>query len=248
MSARLSIVIPTLNERQRLPRTLASASLAANAETVVVDGGSHDGTRAVARRCGARCLASAPGRGRQMNRGVEVASGELLLFLHADTVLPDGFDTRIRETLDRPDVVAGAFRLSFGRASIGLRLIAAGANLRSRLLQLPYGDQALFLSKRTFLEIGGYPEWPILEDYDLVRRLRRRGRIASCPQGVVTSPRRFQESGPWRTTWRNQCVILGAIAGVSPAALARWSHRERGASREDGDGRSSADETAQAGR
>jgi hypothetical protein len=106
-------------------------------------------------------------------------------------------------------------------------VIEAAVNLRSRWLKMPYGDQAIFLPADEFYRVGGFPELPIMEDFELVRRLRRRGRIAMAPDAVVTSARRWQSVGPWRTTWINQRVVMGYYLGVSPERLARW-YRDAG--------------------
>lgn len=220
----LSIVIPALNEAPHLPATLARCGLA-GAEVIVVDGGSTDGTAARARALGARVITSAPGRGRQMNAGAAEARGDILLFLHADTLLPEGFAGRVVRTLARPGVVAGAFRLAIDAPGAGLRLVELWAGWRSRGLQLPYGDQALFLGAREFRRLGGYRDMPLMEDFDLVRRLRRRGRVVTLPQAARTSARRWQSLGVFRTTVVNQLVVAGYLAGVSPARLARWYGR-----------------------
>jgi len=143
------------------------------------------------------------------------------LFLHADTRLPEGFDAHVRRALGQPRVVAGAFRLRIDGPQRTLRLIECGVNLRSRCLQMPYGDQALFLKAETFRTVGGFPELPIMEDFELVRRLRRHGRIAIADAAVTTSARRWNAFGALRTTWTNQMVIIGYYLGVSPGRLAR---------------------------
>jgi hypothetical protein len=130
--------------------------------------------------------------------------------------------------LARPGVAAGAFRLRIDGAGRSLRLIQRIANLRAACLQMPYGDQALFLHHDTFDQLGGFAELPILEDFDLVRRLRRLGRVAIAPAEVVTSARRWCRLGPWRTTWINQIVLLGHYLGVRPQRLADWYGDGRG--------------------
>lgn len=224
----ISVIIPTLNEAEYLLPTLLSVKGSANVETIVVDGGSTDGTAEIAHRAGCRVFFSPPGRALQMNAGAALASGSILLFLHADTRLPKRFDRHVRRVFDRPksivqpEPVAGAFQLRIDGRQHALRWIELGVSLRSRLLQLPYGDQTLFLKARTFHSLGGFADLPIMEDFELVRRLRRLGRIVIAPASVITSGRRWQVLGPWRTTWINQKMILGFLLGISPARLARW--------------------------
>ena len=119
-------------------------------------------------------------------------------------------------------MIAGAFRLQIDGAGRWLRLIERVANLRARYLHMPYGDQAVFLRRETFESLGGFADLPIMEDYELSRRLRRRGRIELADASAVTSARRWQTLGPWRTTWINQMIVLGYHLGVSPERLARW--------------------------
>ena len=221
-ATRISVIIPTLNEANHLPQALASLRDTRNVETIVVDGGSDDGTREIAAGSGCRLLRSPPGRALQLSVGARAASGGVLLFLHADTRLPPGFDAAVRATLEKPGVVAGAFRLRIDALGWPFRIIERAADLRSRLLQMPYGDQSVFVSKGVFHEVGGFPEFPIMEDLEFVRRLRRRGRIRITSLAVMTSGRRWLELGPWRTTWINQKVILGYYLGVSPNRLVAW--------------------------
>ena len=167
---------------------------------------------------------SAKGRARQLNAGAAAATGPLLFFLHADTRLPEGFEGHIRDTLGQPGVVAGAFELEIQSPRRSLRIIETLATFRSRYLQLPYGDQGLFMRVEAFHGVGGFPELPIMEDFELASRLRRRGRIVIAPARVATSPRRWQRLGPWRVTWMNQLMVLGYYLGVSPDRLAKWYH------------------------
>ena len=217
----LSIVIPTLNEKRTIEQTLRPIVGLKDVEVIVVDGGSGDATTDIARRMGIHVVPVRPGRGRQMNAGAALASGEVLLFLHADTKLPGGFQEHVWSTLDR-GAVAGAFPLRIDDEHSGLRWIEWGANLRSRYLQMPYGDQGLFVRSELFHRIGGFPNWPLMEDYELCRRLRRHGRILLAPAAVSTSARRWMKLGLWRTTFINQLCIAGFRLGVSPERLARW--------------------------
>jgi len=189
-------------------------------ELIVVDGGSTDGTVEIARQFGAHVVHSAPGRGVQLNAGAGAASCPVLLFLHADTLLPPRFVEFVDGALKDNRVVAGAFRLGIDADSMSLRIVERCANLRSRWLGLPYGDQALFMRRQTFDEVGGFPELPMMEDYALVRRLKRAGRIAIVAESVTTSARRWESRGVWRTTLANQMCVLGYSLGISTERLA----------------------------
>ncbi len=218
----ISIIIPTLNERENIGFTLAELGKVAGIEIIVVDGGSHDGTTQVAESLGARVISVPPGRAGQMNAGAAGAAGEILLFLHADTLPPAGFVRRVRQTLALPHVVAGAFNLSINGRGISLRLIEWLVRRRSELFQLPYGDQAIFLKTDRFRSMGGFQDMPIMEDFEFVRRLRRQGRIVVLPEAASTSARRWRKLGVMRTTLINQAVIIGYFCKVSPTRLAGW--------------------------
>lgn len=215
----LSIIIPTLNEESKLSDTLTRLQRASSIETIVVDGGSQDRTCQIARQFGTRLLEVSGGRAAQQNAGAALAKGELLLFLHADTLLPYGYDELIRSALEPPGNVAGAFRFKTDHPGKVLRVVEIFANLRSYLLKLPYGDQGLFMEKRVFHEIGGFSPMPIMEDFELVLRLRRRGRVVTLNSAVLTSGRRWQQFGVLRTTLINQIMILVFFAGLSSTKL-----------------------------
>ncbi len=223
---RVSVIVPTLNEALTVAATLASIGDASDMEVIVVDGGSSDETVEAARAFDVKILVSAPGRAKQMNAGAAAATGDALLFLHADTRLPRGFEEHVRRTLDRPGAVAGAFRLRIDAPARRFRAIERVINWRSGRLQMPYGDQALFLRARLFREMGGFPDIPIMEDFEFVRRLRRRGTVGIVFLPVVTSARRWLALGPWRTTLFNQMAIAAYYAGVSLPRIARWYRRD----------------------
>jgi rSAM/selenodomain-associated transferase 2 len=154
-----------------------------------------------------------------------VAQGEILLFLHADTQLPPNFEALVRQTLAQPGVVAGAFDLAIDGPGWGLRWVEWGVKWRSRWLRLPYGDQALFLTAERFHRLGGFAKLPIMEDFDLVQRLNRQGRLAMVPVPVITSSRRWQRLGVWRTTLANQAMVAGYRLGLDVQHLAHWYRR-----------------------
>jgi rSAM/selenodomain-associated transferase 2 len=228
MPAAISIIIPTLNEEECLGKTLAHLHGVSDVEIIVVDGGSTDSTRQVARDFGVRVLASACGRAVQMNTGAAAAGGAIYLFLHADSLLPVGFVDNILRTLAKSGVAAGAFRLHIDGGDRRLRFIEQFVLLRSVFLRLPYGDQAIFLTASMFDSIGGYPVQPLMEDYELVRRLRRRGRLEILPQAVTTSARRWRQLGIVQTTLLNQMIVFAYLAGVAPERLARWYRGKAG--------------------
>ncbi len=223
----LSVIIPTLNEAGGLAATLERVRDAEGVETLVVDGGSRDATRAIAEEGGAAVFEVAGGRAAQLNAGAARANGRYLLFLHADTLLPHGFADTVRRTLDDPITVAGAFRFRTDGTDLRMRLVETSTNVRSSLFQWPYGDQGLFLEKRVCNELGGFGDLPIMEDFEFVGRLRRRGRVVTVPERVITSARRWRRLGVLRTMLSNQAMILGFLAGVSPERLARFYRGKR---------------------
>lgn len=219
---RLSVIVPTLNEQAHLHATLASIDLGAADDLIIVDGGSCDATQDIARQFTSRVLSAPRGRARQMNTGARQAQGDVLLFLHADTQLPPGGLDRVRDTMRQPQIAGGAFRLSLTPPTRALRLIAWGANVRTRLGKRPYGDQALFIRRSLFETIGGYADTPFLEDVQMVKALRQYGKLAIMPQAVRTSGRRWQRDGLIYTTVRNNVLMLCYGLGVSPVTLQRW--------------------------
>jgi rSAM/selenodomain-associated transferase 2 len=231
----ISIIIPTLNEETQVGKwrelsllmggRSCDAEAAMDGEIIVVDGGSTDRTVSLARSQGFRVESSRPGRGAQLNHGARLAGGRVLLFLHADTELPADFAGPLLHCLNNSPAIAGAFSLTIQDAGLLLRLICLGANLRSRLLSLPYGDQAIFIRRDDFLRLGGFPEVPIMEDFIFIRRAGQEGRITTLPQKVATSARRWQRKGIIRTTLVNQLVILGFYARVSLRKLASLYRR-----------------------
>ena len=219
---RISVVVPTLNEEACLAAALDAAALAPGDELIIVDAGSTDGTADIARRYTSQFFRGPRGRAKQMNYGARHAQGDILLFLHADTLLPAGGLQAVRRALQQPGTVGGAFRLVITPATPALRLVAWGTNLRSRFGGLPYGDQALFVSRRVFEDLGGYDDVPFMEDIRLVQALRRRGRLTILPQAVATSGRRWQRDGVLFTTARNIVLMTLYFCGVRPGTLKRW--------------------------
>lgn len=216
---RLAIVVPTLNEEASLRRNLPAA-LAAADQVVVSDGGSTDGTLAVAGELGARIVTGPPGRGGQLTRGAWATDAPLLLFLHADTRLPPDGISRVREAV-AGGAVGGGFLVRFDTDGALLGLGERLINARTHLTRLPLGDQAQFATREAFRELDGYRDWPILEDLDFALRLRRLGRIVLIRSPVTTAARRFVQQGIVRTVATNWLIWLLFFCGVSPHRLAR---------------------------
>lgn len=212
-----TIVIPTYNEAANIAATIRSIHdrKKRKVEVIVVDGFSTDDTRRKARRAGAAfAIKVRGGRAAQLNAGAAKARANRLLFLHADTTVPSSFDDEIARTLEQPDVVGGAFRLSIKSKLRGIRVIEHVANWRASFLQRPYGDQGLFLSASTFRQVGKFPIMPFMEDYEIVCRLSKIGRIGISRQSVITSARRWETLGVGRTTLINQFIIAAYHCGV----------------------------------
>jgi rSAM/selenodomain-associated transferase 2 len=217
----ISVIIPTLNEENTLQATIASARAEA-VEIIVSDGGSEDATLAIAGKQADLTLSSACGRGEQMNAGAAAARGDALLFLHADTLLPEGWMEEVVEILKDGRVSCGAFRFALPEKSAAFGLISAMVNLRSKWLKLPYGDQALFMRRERFEEAGGFKTLPIMEDVDFVRRLGKKGEVVIAGKAVLTSSRRWQKEGWVWTTIRNQVLLWLYLLGVPPERLYRF--------------------------
>lgn len=217
----ISIIIPTLNEEGYIEASIESAKRLNPLEIIVVDGGSTDKTRKIAEREGAIVIESKKGRGIQLNRGASVAKGDILLFLHADSIIQEGLD--IKNYLSN-GYAGGFFRLRFDEPSLSTRLVEFFANQRARLFSLPYGDQAIFIKREVFERIGGFKEYPFLEDLDFIKRLKRVCRLRCLPYDVIVSSRRLKKGyplSPILVSLRNVLIALLFIAGINPYRLQR---------------------------
>ena len=227
----ISIIIPVLNEAKNIQDTLVLIQnhiKSSDIEIIVVDGGSTDRTVSIAKELGVIVIDSpARGRANQMNAGAAMATGDILLFLHADTRLPKNYAQLINNTLMQPNAIAGAFELAIDSPEKSLRLIEALVKLRSHFWSLPYGDQALFMKRSTFNNLGGFPNLAIMEDFALVKQLKNHGKIAIAPAAVTTSSRRWDKLGVWRTTLINQLIIIGYYFGISPDKLRKFYSSQR---------------------
>lgn len=221
---RLTVIIPTLNAGPILAETLAC--VAGVSEIVVSDGGSHDATLAIAEAVGARTVTCSPGRGRQLNVGADDATGDWLLFLHADTTLAAGWR---RAAADHMGSVASPGRAAYFRFSLDdlgwqARVLEAMVAIRCSVFRLPYGDQGLLISRRLFDDMGGFPDLPLMEDVDLVRRLGRR-RLVPLSVAARTSADRWRRDGWAKRSLRNLFCLTLYFAGVAPARIAKFYER-----------------------
>lgn len=223
---KLSVIVPMLNEERAIARTLdAIAAGAPAAEVIVVDGGSSDRSREEAGSRCARLLIAPRGLARQMNAGAAIATGDALVFVHADTTVPPSFAADIAAALDDPAVVGGRFDLRLDDSAPILRLIGWLISVRSRLSRTGTGDQAIFGRRAVFNRLGGYRDLAVCEDLDLARRLKRAGRVACLRSRVTTSARRWREGGVLATTTRMWFIRAAFLLGVSPARLAHLYKR-----------------------
>ena len=214
----ISVIIPTLDESGCIERTLRRTLAQEGAlELIVADGGSRDDTVARAGRL-TRVVESAPGRGVQMNRGARDAAGEILLFLHADTLLPDGALALVEETMKDPGLAGGRFSVRYDREHWVLKLITAYT--RAPWVPFWFGDQTIFVRRSLFHDLGGFQAIPLMEDLDFGRRLRQSGRTVVIDRPVISSARRFNEKGPVRTTVTMALIFCLYFLGVPPGRLA----------------------------
>jgi len=223
----VSVIIPARNEAEIIAATVRSAREAGADEVIVVDGESRDGTPDAAQPIADAVILSSSGRARQMNAGATASKGEILLFLHADTSMASESVAAVREAMAREGVLGGAFSVYLEVSAdapllrkAALRLTSRMINLRARLLRAYTGDQAIFLRRDIFDEIGAYPEIPLMEDVELSRRLTRRGKTVLLPVPVTTSARRWEEHGTLRTILLMWGLRLAYLLGMPPARCA----------------------------
>jgi rSAM/selenodomain-associated transferase 2 len=217
----ISVIIPALNEAAGIGACLEALRRQGPRQILVVDGGSTDDTIRAAADAD-RVLSSPPGRARQMNTGAAQATGDILLFLHADCTLQAGALAEAARLLARPSVVAGCFTMTVRAAGLLYRCIDACASARVRLTGLIYGDQGLFLRRRDFERLGGFPCLRLMEDVFFSRTLSRYGRLVVGRSRIGVSPRRWRKTGLIRQTLRNWTLTALAAAGVHPDHLARY--------------------------
>lgn len=220
----ISIIIPTLNEAGRIEAALGRARALGTAEVLVADGGSTDETVSLAQSAD-RVLCTPRGRAVQQNAAAAIATGDVLLFLHADCWLAPGALEGIAAALADPACIGGCFRQTIEAPGLAYRVLEHGNALRVRALGWAYGDQGLFVRRDVFQRLGGFPELPIMDDLYFAKRLRRAGRLRLLPQRIHVSPRRWQRTGIVRQTLRNWRLIALAHCGKSLDRLAeQYAH------------------------
>jgi rSAM/selenodomain-associated transferase 2 len=222
MKISISVIIPVLNEELTIASALESVLRLAPDEILVVDGGSLDRTRELALAMGVHVISSRRGRARQMNQGARLARAEVLLFLHADTRLPESALADIREAMQDRRIAGGRFDIELDGEGWMLKVVSSMISVRSRLSGVATGDQAIFIRREVFDEVGGYPDIPLMEDIALSRALKRTGQVACLRSRVVTSARRWQIEGVWRTIFKMWILKSLYLLGVSPFRLKRF--------------------------
>ena len=222
----ISVVIPTLNAAAHLPRALAPLVRGVTEglvkQVIVADGGSSDDTVAIAEAAGCDVVASAPGRAKQLRAGAEASRANWLLFLHADTALAAGWVEEVQRFLDMPMARkrAAAFRFAFDDDSPAAKRAVFWTRLRARVMKLPYGDQGLLISRLLYDGLGGYPDLPLMEDVELVRRIGRR-RLVLLETEAVTSAEKYRRDGWDKRAWRNLGLMARYLMGADPVELAK---------------------------
>ena len=217
-----SIIIPTLNEARYLSETLAQIKQLSPHEIIISDGGSNDNTLKIASKFTQNLIKGSAGRALQMNAGAQIATGELLLFLHADSYIERASYQKMLAAMKKTEVLGGAFSLLIDSDRWALQIINQFANLRSRYLGRAYGDQAFFVKKHVFQEMKGFTEFPICEDLDFYKRLKFLGPVVLLKEEVLTSPRRWINEGIWFTTIRNILIATLFELGFPPRILTKW--------------------------
>jgi rSAM/selenodomain-associated transferase 2 len=226
MMPNFSFIIPVWNEQAIISRTIEHVrdlSASGRAEIIVVDGDPAGRTIQVARHMGVKTAISEKGRGNQMNLGASLAAGDILIFLHADTILPHDALELIETAMADISCIAGAFDLAIDSERPAFRLIEKAASFRSRMTRIPYGDQTIFIRKSGFRDLGGFNNIPIMEDVEFMRRIKKgKGKIFIIGTAVLTSPRRWEKEGIVYTTLRNWLLIALYLCGVKPEKLIRF--------------------------
>lgn len=226
---KISVIIPTLNEAERIEGAIMSALDGAPdnvaVEVIVADAGSTDKTPELATHLGTKLVSCPKGRGEQMDIGAELSTGEILLFLHADTRLPRGWQNDVCETMENPRLSGAAFTLSIDAAGWPFRVVEFLSRFRAKRLGLIYGDQAIFTRRETFIDIKGFNKLPLFEDVDCVIKLKGKGDVVVLDKKVLTSPRRWLASGIIRNTLRNWLLLSLYMLGFNARGLYRLYYK-----------------------
>jgi rSAM/selenodomain-associated transferase 2 len=211
----LSIIVPVLDEAALIAPFLAHLRVRApGAEVIVVDGASRDGTRSIVEPLADVLITAPRGRASQMNAGAAIATGEVLWFLHADSILPRDAVRDVRRALNDPKIAGGCFRLRLPSRKMIYRVSDSLGNLGVQVFGFALGDHGIFCRRSAFENSGGYPDVPILEDAEIYRRLRREGRMRQLRAEIISSPRSYQQWGPYRTTAIYFCILALYVLGV----------------------------------
>lgn len=227
----ISIIIPVFNEAENIQIFLKQFESYSETEVILVDGGSTDSTRAkilefsIGNPSIKLVTNNKLGRANQMNYGATLARGIILLFLHADTILPKNYQLIMPKILKQKNIILGAFQLSINSPKKSLRLVEKMVNLRSHFLSFPYGDQGFFITRDNFNRLDGFADLPIMEDFNFIQKAKQHGKIVIADAAVMTSPRRWQKLGVIKTTIINQLIIIGYYFKVSPDRLKNFYHR-----------------------
>jgi rSAM/selenodomain-associated transferase 2 len=220
----IAVVIPAFDEASDIERAVSSAAVP-HVDVIVIDGGSRDGTQELARSAGARVLSAQRGRARQLQVGFEASKSDVILFLHADTRLPLGWERAVSAALEDPETVGGAFRLKFDERGFRMQIVEWAARVRIALLALPFGDQGIFVRRAVLAKIGGVPDVPVMEDVDMVHAMKRLGNLALIPLSATTSARRHMEGGVARVSVIHFLALVAWSLGVDRGRLAGWLGR-----------------------
>ena len=215
----ISVIIPTYNEEAAVAAAVSRLKAMGVSEIIVADGGSTDATVKLA--AGAKVVAAPKGRAVQMNAGARCAAGDILLFLHCDTQLPNSALTQIYQALEDRRVVGGAFKVKIDYPGPFFYFASLGSNVRAALTGIYFGDQAIFVRRKVFEQLGGFPNIPLLEDWEISRKLKQAGKTALLPGPAVTSARRWLIHGRWRTAWLMHKIKILYLLGVNPKDLRR---------------------------
>ena len=227
---KLSVIVPTWNEEQTILQTIQSLQSQITTyptEWIIVDGGSTDATCQLAGSTEATVISSKRGRAKQMNAGARVATGDVLLFLHSDSLLEQGCLEELGKVISQKNAISGCFQLAFSDSNLFLDFIAWGSHLRAKVWKIMFGDQGIFIKRDLFKQVGGFPEIELMEDWEFSSTIKKHGKIDIVKKKIYTSSRRFRKGGIWKTFWLMQKIKWMYWRGVSPKVLRKYYHDRR---------------------